>query len=515
MLAIVFAALWLAFAPATPDLAAQVFRAELFERDGFAVWNAQWYGGHHTPGYSLLSPPLSALLGARLVGAIAAVVAAALFERLARAHFGSRAVLATWVFAAATACDLLIGRVTYALGMTIALGALLALQRGRPRLAVALAALCCAGSPVAGLFLALAGVAIALGSGRDDERLRRRGLALAAAAFAPAAFLALAFPEGGTQGFANAEALRVLAACAILLAWLPRGERTLRVGTALYALASIGSFLLPTPMGGNATRLGATFAAPLLLCLFTRRDLRKPACAAALAFLLIWQWTAPLHETSKGGDDPSAGAAYYTPLLSYLERAGAADGRVEVPFTRMHWEAVHVAQRFALARGWERQLDRRYNGLFYEKRLRPADYERWLRSEGVRFVAVPDVALDPAGKREALLIARRPAFLRPVWRSRHWRVYEVTDHTTMASGGARVRNLDSEGFTLLAPRTGRFRVRVHWSPYWAVAEGGACLAPGADGWLRVAVLRAGPTRIENRFSVPRLLDRGPRCGASA
>ena len=46
---------------------------------GFATWNAQWYGGHHMAGYSLLYPPLAALAGTRLVGVVAGVAAVRLF----------------------------------------------------------------------------------------------------------------------------------------------------------------------------------------------------------------------------------------------------------------------------------------------------------------------------------------------------------------------------------------------------------------------------------------------------
>ncbi|HEY8865322.1 MAG TPA: hypothetical protein VIM22_00200, partial [Solirubrobacteraceae bacterium] len=69
--------------PPSADLAAQVYRTELFRREGFTLWDGQWFGGHHTLGYSVLFPPLGALLGPRVVGALAAVAAAALFEQLA------------------------------------------------------------------------------------------------------------------------------------------------------------------------------------------------------------------------------------------------------------------------------------------------------------------------------------------------------------------------------------------------------------------------------------------------
>src|SRR5437764_15381526 len=84
LLAAALAVLYLFWDPLAPDLAAQVFRTDLFERDGFTLWNGQWFGGHYTPGYSVLFPPLAALLGPRLVGGLAAVASAVLFDRIVR-----------------------------------------------------------------------------------------------------------------------------------------------------------------------------------------------------------------------------------------------------------------------------------------------------------------------------------------------------------------------------------------------------------------------------------------------
>jgi hypothetical protein len=199
-----FAAAYLVWQPWSADLAAHVFRAELFQRDGFTLWNAEWYGGHHTLGYSVLFPPLAALLGPRLVGALAAVAAAALFAALAREHFGERSwVGASW-FAVGTATMLLSGRIPFALGFAFGLGALFAYQRGRSRWAPALAVASALASPVAALFVALAGVALAVG-----ER-RREGLGLAVAALAPVAVLVVLFPEGGDMPFVLTSYLPVL-----------------------------------------------------------------------------------------------------------------------------------------------------------------------------------------------------------------------------------------------------------------------------------------------------------------
>src|SRR5215471_21041894 len=80
----VLAVAMLAWNPQVGDLAAQVFRTELFERGGLAIWNGSWYGGHYTLTYSVLFPPLAALLGPKLVGMLSVVSSAYLFDRIVR-----------------------------------------------------------------------------------------------------------------------------------------------------------------------------------------------------------------------------------------------------------------------------------------------------------------------------------------------------------------------------------------------------------------------------------------------
>ena len=88
-------------------------------------------------------------------------------------------------------------------------------------------------------------------------------------------------------------------------------------------------------------------------------------------------------------------------------RADGPLGRVEVVPTALHWEAVYVALRFPLARGWERQLDTANNPIFYDPgRLTPRSYRAWLLDNGVRFVALSDARLDYAAYGEAYLVRR-------------------------------------------------------------------------------------------------------------
>ncbi|MEA2219584.1 MAG: hypothetical protein QOJ35_2210 [Solirubrobacteraceae bacterium] len=515
-IAAVLAVTWLAIGPPTPDLAAQVYRTGLFQREGWTIFDLSWYGGHHMPGYSILFPPLAALLGVRVVGAVAAVVSAALFGRIARRHFGDGARWGAMCFAAGSVADLLIGRLTFALGMTFALAAVLALQCDRRRLGLLLAAGCTLASPVAGLFLALAGIAHWLAA-RDGPKI---GLWLAATALTPAVLLSVLFPEGGSQPFSTFAFAAIVACCALLLALLPRDERVLRAGVLAYLGSTALAFAVASPMGGNASRLGVALAGPLLLCAALSPGIaasRRRLVVTAAIPLVLWQWWAPVRETVKGVGDPSAKLAYFRPLLAFLaDRADASPVRVEVPFTRLHWEAVHVARSTSLARGWETQLDVKYNGLFRaddQPALTPARYRTWLRREGVHYVALPDVALDPSGRAEAKLIRGGLPFLRRVFSDRHWKVYEVLHTPGLTNGVGRLTRIAPQSFTLRARRPGLTLVRVRYTPYWRITRGTGCVSQASGGWTVVRSLRPGFIRIAATFDPRRILEADKSCSS--
>jgi hypothetical protein len=113
LLAATLAVVYLIWAPSSQDLAAATFRADLFSDHGYAIWNNAWYSGHYLLSYSVIYPPLGALLGPRLVGAIAVVAAAAIFAVLARRRFGDVALVPSLWFAAAAAAWLLTGRIPF------------------------------------------------------------------------------------------------------------------------------------------------------------------------------------------------------------------------------------------------------------------------------------------------------------------------------------------------------------------------------------------------------------------
>ncbi|MEA2254857.1 MAG: hypothetical protein QOG35_902 [Solirubrobacteraceae bacterium] len=499
-LAALLAGAWLVVRPPSGDLAAQHYRAGL----GLVLWDNGWYGGHHMPAYGVLFGLLASAVGPLLVGALSAVAAAWLFERLVRDLPGARAG-ALW-FAAATATSLLTGRLTFALGVALALGALLAAARGRPAWACALAVLTSLASPVAAAFVALAAAA---------WWLDRRGwwpVALAAAALAPLAALSLAFPEGGTFPFAPSSFWPALAMVLAVLAVLPREPRVVRLGAALYAAALAVSFALHTAMGGNAVRLGTLVAGPVLACLLWRR---RPRVLAALAVpLLYWQWVAPVDNVASGLGDPSVHEGYYAGLLQFLERRPGGPFRIEIPFTGNHGEARWVAPHVPLARGWERQLDVGRNRLFYDGRpLTAARYRRWLDDNAVRYVALADAPLDDSAVAEARLVRGGLPYLREVWSDRHWRVFAVAGARPLASGAASATALGTQDVRLSARRAGTVDLRVRFTPYWRIDAGRGCVAEGPGGWTRLRLTEPGPVALVARFDLGRVLATSPRCSS--
>src|SRR5947209_13597520 len=87
LVAAVIATVYVIVSPPSFDLAAHLLRAKLFREEGFGLWNNWWYGGHHTPGYSVLFPAASAALSPQLAAGIAATATAAVLEPLVRRHF--------------------------------------------------------------------------------------------------------------------------------------------------------------------------------------------------------------------------------------------------------------------------------------------------------------------------------------------------------------------------------------------------------------------------------------------
>jgi hypothetical protein len=372
-------------------------------------------------------------------------------------------------------------------------------------LACAAAVLAGLGSPLAGLVLALSAVAW----GVLDRRRYLPGAALAAAAVAPSLFLQLAFREGGTFPYGWVSFGQLAVFCALCLAVLPRDEPAMRVWLLLYLALGLFAQLVASPLGGNVNRIGTILGAPLLATVLWQR--RRWALLVVIPYMVWW----PLHSVARdlpqaGG--PSTKSSYYAPLDAELGRLPGGPFRIEIPPTRNHWEGVYVGEHYELARGWERQLDQKYNALFYGTVLTPRNYRHWLVHNAVAYVALADAPSDFASKSEADLVRSGTArYLRLVWSNAHWRLFRVDGATPLLSGPGRLGAVSPDSFTIDAARPGRFLMRLHYTQYWALASGSGCVQAGAGNWTAVTLRRPGTAKVAISFSPGRLVSRGRRC----
>ena len=296
---------------------------------------------------------------------------------------------------------------------------------------------------------------------------------------------------------------------------LPRHERALRFGALLYGLATTAAYLIDTPMGNNAVRLAELFGGALILCVLPYRPelrLRRSLIVILMVALTAWPLYPTVRDVIRNSKDESTKASYYVPLLGFLEREGRQPGRIEIPFTRAHFEAYEIARKWPIARGWQRQLDIERNKLFYGGVLNHLTYAAWLSENGVRYVALPDAPLDFSSRKEAALIAENPPYLRRKWQSRHWIVYEVKlPHPLLiADDGADIRltSLRSDEFTLDVREPGEALVRAAWSRYWHPRSG--CVE--RDGhWTRVTAVKPGPLRVTIELKADRIFSSKRNC----
>ena len=503
----------LLWSPPVGDLAAQVFRTELFQKAGLAIWNGSWYGGHYTLTYSVLFPPLAALLGPQVVGGLAVVSSSYLFDRLVRDRWGAEARWATLWFAAGVVTLLADGQLTFALGVAFGLGSLRLLQLERPAPAILAAAATALSSPVAGVFLA--GVLIA-GAWQGGVRFAKPALGAGLLALALTLAPNIAFPEAGQFPFVWSSYIAIPFWClgALILTDGARAqERQLRQVVVGYALVSTAIWLVPNAMGGNAVRLGALFGGPVLAAVLLSRRPRRTVplwfFAAALAITMVgslyWQLNASVAQIARSVGDPSTTESYFAPAARWLREHGAKGARIEVPPTANHWEAAYLAPNFDLARGWLRQLDTTRDDIFYDGgELTNGAYSAWLRANAITYVALPDAPLDYSSTEESRLILSDPPYLKLRHTSGHWRIYQVVHPKPLVApiGAGRARTLwvGRQGFALDVTKPGLFLVRVNFTPYWSLSRGHGCLLRAGD-WTMARTTHTGVLRVDADFSL--------------
>ncbi|MEU0986431.1 MFS transporter [Streptomyces sp. NPDC005953] len=467
------------FANSGGDLAAQDAWAEFVGRHPDSAYNLAWYGGMHPVSYSVVSPYLMSLIGVRSTMMVAGTVSAALTALiLVRVPAVRNPLACSLAGVFAFFCNALSGRVTFGLGMMVALGSVAAVfcwpHRWRTKrwakaaVAAPLAALATTASPVAGLFLGVIAAALFLNGRRPGAY---------AIGLPPAAVVALSswlFPFSGTQPMSLASTSLPFLYGVLVFFFVPKQWRTVRTAAAVYALGTLLTWAIDSQIGSNVSRLPMLFAGVALLAVlpYTLPRSRK-WYALLLAFVGMNFWVG-----FKGVDDMvrTAPTAAWTrelaPLVNKLQDVKAERGRVEVVPAKSHREASALAPYVNLARGWNRQADMKRNPIFYDKErtLTSADYRAWLDRWAVHYVVLPTGTPDTGAEQETELVREGQPYLKPVWSDANWQLFAVKEPTPLADAPAVVQHAGEEEIRLRVTKAGRVLIRVPYSPWLSIVD---------------------------------------------
>jgi hypothetical protein len=476
---------WLLLEPTGGDLSAQQVHARFVAEHGWVPVDMLWFGGTDWYGYSLLVPPLAAVVGTAVVGVVATIVAAAEFGWLVSGYQARPARLGAAVCALTLVANLTVGRITFAVGLALGLGCLClpAIRRWArwPLLGIG-AVVTCAASPLAGLFLGLAATTMLLRGRRSDAVVLGGGVALMLAA---ESWLG----QNGRMPMAASDAVRgVLAAALVAVA---SRSVPIRIAAALSAGGVLVAWLVPSPVGVNAVRPLAIFGAAVLLA--TSQLSRKLVLTLAAVVVIVVPPITPDLVIGIGDDQNSR--AYYRPLIREL-RTLPLTGRLEIPPLRQRWETYYVSPTMPLARGWMTQLDNLYNPLFFDGTVNAATYRQWLLQNAVQYVAVAEGAPASAGSAERKLVREGLPYLHEIWSSRFWTLYAVDGaRPTVAPPASHiVQAATAVGFH--APAPGSYEVHLRWSRWLTLTGPGGCIRASGE-WITVQVERAGSYRVSS------------------
>jgi hypothetical protein len=484
------AALLVWLAPPGTDFAAHAYQLSLFQRHGFTLWDNYWYAGRYAfVGYSVLYYPLASVLGIRLLAVLSVALGAGAFVEIVDREWGHDARWAGRAFAPLWAGYVLTAAFPFALGASLALAALWALQAGRRWVFAALVLLVLAASPVALVLLCvvLAGAALA----------RRSAPLVPVLAVAVAVAIELALVvlfSSGHYPFPTSEALAALGLCGVGLALTCRVERARLLFWLFvaYAAAIVTIWIAPGGLGENVARLRYAAFPLALLVLALRRWRPVPVAVLVATAALVWNLTPLVQGWERGVGDVTKSAAVWTKPLAFLHAHLKPGSRVEAVDTTAHWPAYYLPESgIPIVRGWFRQDDFPTNALLYSK-FTAAEYVAWLHSLGVEYVVLSDAPTDYSSRREAKIV---PTALKPVYSSPHITIYGVPHARRITD--ARVLAFSGSALTVRTDHAGTYRIAVHWSPYWHASSG--TLARSSDGMTELRTTRPTTVRITFRF----------------
>ncbi len=483
------------YGPPGTDLAAHVYQRALFLRNGFSLWNNYWYAGRYSfVTYSLFYYPLAGVAGIKLLATTSVAIGAGAFAAIVEREWGRSVRRISWVFAIAFAASVLLAAFPYLLGMAFALVSLYVLQARRFK-TFGLAVLATFGaSPLAFVLL----VVILAAAWTRSRHLFAKGLLPVAATGALGAALWRLFPGNGRFPFALTELAAVLLFCGAGLAFTWRVERARLLFSifAVYALACVVCYLIPSGIGANVVRLRFVAVPIAALTLSLRRWKPLLPALAALGLALAWNVTPLAFSYARGVNDPSASPSYWAAAIRFLHHHLKPAYRVEAVDTTDHWEADYLPTAgIPLVRGWFRQDDFPQNALLYNPLLRANTYSRWLHEMAVRYVVLTNAPVDYSSQSEARLLRSGRSGLPVVFRNADTTIFSVPSPVSIVTGPRhpQVLALRSNNIVIDLHRAGTYHLALRYTPYWSAAN--ACVTETPDGMINVRAKRTGVIQL--------------------
>ena len=471
--------LWLLGVPGGDD-PAHLYKITLLRDGQSVIWDNFWYGGSYgAVTYGLVYYWLAEWVPALAIVALAGGLLPVLFHLHLRDVWGVAGRAPAWALAGILVVYLAWGQSPFLLGLCLTMGGIVLLGRRHPLLAALPWAVAMFTNPL-GL---VAGGVFVLGDLIAHRESRRRiavlGLAmLPVVALRVALTTVFAAPSWEFHVPAELGGLLVFAALGVLLARGSRLEsrRPLQWVFVAFAVVILPAYLIPgTPLGSNAGRFFYVFGAPLLLAVAWPSRLPRWVPALALAVVLAFQLAFPLWLLARVQHLPATRAEFFAPALRVADRLYDPGYRYHVVTPERHWEAYYFpAAGYAITRGWYRQADALHNAELYDASMTSTAYVDWLRRMGVRYVFLPHAPLVSTVRREAGILERARDFS-PVYRDASWTVYQLTASEPIVAplepgGSAQVMTLDHTTTRFAVSRSGAYRIKLTWSPYWLLAR---------------------------------------------
>jgi hypothetical protein len=483
--------------PGVNDLWAARARALAAEHGVGLTYMFNWFGGGATPGnYSVLTPYVSAIIGAETLGALSAVgILAAAWVLLRRSPHATTALC---IVAVGACANLWSGRIPFLFGSLFAVAAFAAVRRERTVLGSVLSvvSVCC--SPVSGAFIALglAGTFIS----EPTKQYRRICLITIGVVFTALVLVAIAFGNPGPENFSLWLTLELLGGLVLCLLAAP--APWVRTTIWLSFLVVVLVFLIPNGLGSNLVRWGWFYVPVAAVATSSRRLIVALALIAPMVGAGVQATVADLANST----DPTSTAAFYRPLAHELDKlSDLTTYRVEViahGFSQgSHAGDEALLNHAMLARGWETQEDQALNAILGSPALTQISFKVWLDNNAVGYVAIPRQAVKSSPEYD--VVANGTPYLHRVWESVDWQLFRVTHATPIVGKPASVMLRSQARLEVRIPCRCSISMRLRYSKFLkATTRAGvrATVTDDGSGWTLLTTTTPGDYSLEGNLS---------------